>query len=572
MRLNFIVLGISLVLSGFQMIQAATDSTLRELAEARGRYVGSILNSEWFNSSVISGYEDLHNAQFNVVVAENEMKFYAMEPSQNSFSYTSADKLLSYAETNNMRVRGHCLVWHSQLPSWISSGSWTRSTLLAVMKNHIQTVVSHYKGRIQEWDVVNEAIDDNSTHDWRVSVWDSVIGDDYIDSAFVWAHEADPDAELYYNDYGIEWGVGSGTKAGFLLSAIKTWISNGIPISGVGTQTHIKNTYTGTPSNVKALADTLAKLGLKLAITELDIGFTKGTTPSASDLAAQGSLYGEFMDVFLNATNMSTFVMWGFTDRYSWLPTSMSEDYGLIYDSSLTEKPAYDSLVAALQRHSSVVNSSAFSSSVTSSSSKNSSSSKGSSSNALVSSSSEDKSPYSSAAVLPGIVQIENYDLGGQNVAYYDSDDENQGGLYRSDAVDIGTDSATGDYVVAWTAAGEWLEYTVQVEESGPMVLTAHVASNQSTGIFKLQLDGNDVTGSISIPSTESWNTYTDIVDTTSSLSAGEHVLRLSIEAASFNIDWLKFENLTSEVKMPYRISPNLLELHRVDLLGRKVQ
>jgi len=349
MNLKKVTLAISLLLCGVSFVNA---QTLRSLAAERGRYVGSILNSEWFNNGLGSNattYESIHKAQFNVVVAENEMKFDALEPSKNTFSWTKADKLMTYAEANGMRVRGHALAWHSQVPSWVSNSSWTRTTLLAVLKNHITTVVTHYKGRIQEWDVVNEAIDGSS---WRTeSIWYKTIGADFIDSAFVWAHAADPSAELYYNDYGIEWGTGNNSKAGFLLTQCQKWKNNGIPITGVGTQTHIANTHTGTPANVKALATALKNLGMTLQITELDIGFNSGTTPTASDLAAQGHLYAQFMDLFLEATNMKSLVIWGFTDKYSWLPSSQSKDYGLIYDKSMVKKPAYDSLMASLNRH-----------------------------------------------------------------------------------------------------------------------------------------------------------------------------------------------------------------------------
>ena len=138
------------------------QATLRSLAAERGRYVGSILNSEWFGGSAMEGYEDLHQAQFNLVVAENEMKFRALHTAEDTYNWTKADKLMAYAEGNGMRVRGHALAWHSQVPGWVTSGTWTRETLLAVLKDHISTVVGHYKGRIHEWDVVNEAITDDA--------------------------------------------------------------------------------------------------------------------------------------------------------------------------------------------------------------------------------------------------------------------------------------------------------------------------------------------------------------------------------------------------------------------------
>lgn len=342
----------------------AADSTLSELAAARGRFVGSILNSEWFNNSLGSDatiYESTHKANFNIVVAENEMKFDATEPSRGNFSFTKGDKLMAYAAANGMQVRGHALAWHSQVPSWVSTlaqqvesaGGSARDTLLSVLKTHIDSVVGHYKGKIREWDVVNEAINDNGTHGWRSegSVWYQYIGRDFIDSAFVWAHKADPDAKLYYNDYALEWGMGSGTKAQFAYDSIAVRLKNaGIYITGIGTQTHIQNTHTSTPSNLRTLASKLKSIGMTMQITELDIGFALGTAISDADYAAQGHLYRQFMDLFLEAENMEAFVIWGFSDKYSWLK-DQSKYNGLIFDSSFAKKPAYDSLVASLKAH-----------------------------------------------------------------------------------------------------------------------------------------------------------------------------------------------------------------------------
>ena len=342
----------------------AADSTLSELAAARGRFVGSILNSEWFNNSLGSDatiYESTHKANFNIVVAENEMKFDATEPSRGSFSFTKGDKLMAYAAANGMQVRGHALAWHSQVPSWVSTlaqqvesaGGSARDTLLSVLKTHIDSVVGHYKGKIREWDVVNEAINDNGTHGWRSegSVWYQYIGRDFIDSAFVWAHKADPDAKLYYNDYALEWGMGTGTKAQFAYDSIAVRLKNaGIYITGIGTQTHIQNTHTSTPSNLRTLASKLKSIGMTMQITELDIGFALGTAISDADYAAQGHLYRQFMDLFLEAENMEAFVICGFSDKYSWLK-DQSKYNGLIFDSSFAKKPAYDSLVASLKAH-----------------------------------------------------------------------------------------------------------------------------------------------------------------------------------------------------------------------------
>lgn len=349
-------------------LHAQTDSTLRQLAEARGRFVGAILNSGWFSYGLgddAETYENTHKSQFNIVVAENEMKFDATEPSRNSFNFSKGDKLMAYAAANGMQVRGHALAWHSQVPKWVpdlaakveKEGGSARDTLLAVLKNHIENVVGHYKGKVREWDVVNEAIDDTQPAAWRSgksqnpSVWNKYIGRDFIDSAFTWAHKADPDAKLYYNDYSLEWGLAAGSKGKFALDSVaKRLKAANIYITGIGTQTHISDYHVTTPQNVKALAQALEAEGLTLQITELDIGFDKKDV-SKSDFEAQGHLYRQFMDLFLEAPNMEAFVIWGFSDKYSWL-MDLYKYNGLIYDSSFVPKPAYDSLVASLKAHS----------------------------------------------------------------------------------------------------------------------------------------------------------------------------------------------------------------------------
>ena len=351
MKYSKIMLGAALI--GVVASSIFAQETLRSLAEERGRYIGAILNSEWFNNSIEPEFEEIHKAQFNAVVAENEMKFDATEPSMGKFSYSKGDRMVEYAKANKMRVRGHALAWHSQVPNWVNDHR-DKQELLGILKNHIDSVVGHWKGQIAEWDVVNEAVNDED-HTWRSrgSVWFETIGAEFLDSAFVWAHAADPDAELCYNDYSIEWGVGQGSKGGFVVEQVKRWKANGIPITCVGTQTHIEIAHETTPANVRALAKALAEYDVVLNITELDIGFPQGSAGSlgASDYAKQGHLYRQFMDVFLEEPNMGEFVIWGLTDAHSWLDGQQGRTQGLLYDKQYMAKPAYDSLIASLKAH-----------------------------------------------------------------------------------------------------------------------------------------------------------------------------------------------------------------------------
>ena len=350
-----IALGAALIGAGFTSAFAA-DPTIRELAKERGRFIGTILNSEWFNDDIEPEFEEIHKTQFNVVVAENEMKFDATEPRENEFNFTKGDKMVEYAKANGIRVRGHALAWHSQVASWVSNNyAGQKDKLLAVLKNHIENVVGHYKGQVAEWDVVNEAVNDEYNAGWRStnSVWYEGIGAEFLDSAFVWAHKADPNAELCYNDYSLEWGLREGSKASFVVEQVKRWKANGIPITCVGTQTHIEIAHETTPQNVRALAKALAELGVTLNITELDIGFPKGSAGQlgAADYAKQGHLYRQFMDVFLEEPNMGEFVIWGLTDAHSWLDEQQGKTEGLLYDKNYKPKPAYDSILVSLKAH-----------------------------------------------------------------------------------------------------------------------------------------------------------------------------------------------------------------------------
>ena len=354
-RLSKLALGAALLGTGVTDALAA-EPTIRQLAQERGRFIGTILNSEWFNDAIEPEFEEIHKTQFNVVVAENEMKFDATEPVENEFSFEKGDKMVKYAQENKMRVRGHALAWHSQVAGWVSSNyAGQKDKLLAVLKNHIEKVVGHYKGQVAEWDVVNEAINDNYDADWRStnSVWYEGIGAEFLDSAFVWAHAADPDAELCYNDYSLEWGLREKSKASFVVEQVKRWKANGIPVTCVGTQTHIEDSHVTTPQNVRDLAKALAELNVTLNITELDIGFPKGSADrlGPDDYARQGHLYRQFMDVFLEEPNMGEFVIWGLTDAHSWLDEQQGKTQGLLYDKQYKPKPAFDSIMVSLKEH-----------------------------------------------------------------------------------------------------------------------------------------------------------------------------------------------------------------------------
>ncbi len=278
--------------------------------------------------------------QFNMMVCENEMKFESLQPSKNSFSFGAADNLVSLAQQNNMDIRGHCLVWHSQVSSWVSSDGkkndkgWTREQALEIMKNHITKVMTHYKGKVREWDVVNECLDDDQTtvrtdpnsYDLRKqSVWQLAIGD--------------PDAILYLNDYGVEL-QGKAKSLAFYNLAVSLK-EKGIPIHGVGLQCHFS---VGELDGVKLnrTIKRFAGAGLKCIITELDMGIP---STSSANLEEQARLYRLITDIVLNNDNCPSMVIWGVKDNDSWRTSSNP----LLYDSGMGKKPAWYGVRSALR-------------------------------------------------------------------------------------------------------------------------------------------------------------------------------------------------------------------------------
>ena len=331
------------ILAGWVAVNG--QETLRGYADKIGLNIGTCLGGRTYQSN--QQFQQVLIREFNTIVAENEMKASAMQPQEGQFSFGTADQLVAFAQTNHMKVRGHTLIWHAQNPTWLTSGTWTRETLLAAMKAHITGVVSHFKGKVFEWDVVNEAFSDGGSPSLRNSFWRKNIGDDFIDSAFTYAHQADSDAILYYNDYNTSDVNGKSTAVYYKL---KQMIDNGIPVSGVGFQSHqTLEQYSGNfIASLKENFDRFAKLGLSLAVTEMDIRIT---LPSdQADFDKQGQFYGDFLKTFLENPAGRTFMTWGFTDRYSWIPgTFPGTGEALIFTTNYEPKPAYTQMLAVLK-------------------------------------------------------------------------------------------------------------------------------------------------------------------------------------------------------------------------------
>ena len=314
-----------------------SSPSLRELAAAHGLLIGTAVSANPLRGE--APYAQALAHEFNVLTTENAMKFGPIHPAPDRYAFANADAIVDFAEEHDMQVHGHTLVWHQQTPKWITEGEWTREELIEVLHEHITTVVGRYRGQVDAWDVVNEAIDKGTL---RETVWKKVIGPDYIDLAFQWAHEADPEALLFYNDYG---GEGTCPKSDAIYELVQGMVARGVPIHGVGLQMHLK--LGGIPKGVLENMDRLADLSLEVRITELDIRLDEQGLPDK--LEQQARDYRTVVETCLEAKRCTAVIMWGFTDRHSWIPSAF-EGYGeaLIFDEAYLPKPAYHALKEAL--------------------------------------------------------------------------------------------------------------------------------------------------------------------------------------------------------------------------------
>jgi GH35 family endo-1,4-beta-xylanase len=320
---------------------------------------------------------------FNVITPENSMKPISTHPAEDRWTWDTADRLVDFCQPNNIKIWGHTLVWHAQTGAWFFQGDngqpVTRDKALERLKTHIQTQVTHFKGKVIGWDVVNEAIADSnnpSTENLRNAPWLRAIGPDYLTYAFKFAREADPDVQLYYNDYSIE----KGAKHQSSLLLLKRLIKDGAPITGVGIQGHWSLTYLPYEDLDQAIQDYKA-LGLKVAITELDItirgqgggqltpatapgdapatrpatsgpGGRRGagggggpvSPPTSEQLKAQAQAYAKFFEIFQKHKDVIERVtFWGLNDARSWRRGQAP----LLLDGQNKPKPAMDAVIAA---------------------------------------------------------------------------------------------------------------------------------------------------------------------------------------------------------------------------------
>jgi len=344
---------------------------LRPLADAAHVHLGAAVAAGPLRSD--RAYDRLLVANANTITPENAMKFGPIHPEPGRYDFTDADLIVGFAARHGMRVRGHNLVWHEQQPSWIDQGTWTRATLLAVLGDHIRTVVSRYRRLyphvIFQWDVVNEAMAADGSR--RPTIWQQVIGDDYIDWAFRFAHEVDPSAALYYNDYlddpvaeddtnganpAISYGASALTsncdqvpKCRGIRDLVAGMVARHVPISGVGFEAHLD---TPDPADYRQLTAWVRPLGLRWAATELDVPVPDDPHPDPTGLydLHQTQAFGDVVGACMASPACDTTVTWGITDRYSWWNDMYNGLIGrpLPFDDAYLPKPAAHAIAHAL--------------------------------------------------------------------------------------------------------------------------------------------------------------------------------------------------------------------------------
>ncbi|MEW2620458.1 endo-1,4-beta-xylanase [Streptomyces sp. NPDC048106] len=328
--------GFGLLAVGAAPAAQAAGSTLAQLAEAQGRYFGSATDNSELNDS---SYTAVLGSEFDSITPGNSMKWDTVEPTQGQFNFSGGDAIVSFAQAHNQQVRGHNLVWHNQLPGWVSS--LPSSQVQAAMENHITKEATHYKGKVYAWDVVNEPFNDDGTY--RTDAFYNAMGKDYIADALKTAHAADPTAKLYINDYNIE---GSSAKADAMYQLASDLKKQGVPLDGIGFQGHLAIQYS-MPANMQQNLQRFAALGLDVAFTELDVRMQMPA--DSTKLATQADYYRQVTNACLAVSRCVGITVWDFDDKYSWVPgTFQGEGAACLYDENLQTKPAYAAVQTAL--------------------------------------------------------------------------------------------------------------------------------------------------------------------------------------------------------------------------------
>lgn len=315
---------------------------LRKAAADAGKLIGTAVDADALRSD--PEYAEILAREFDSITPENATKWGPLAPNAASYAWADADAIVDFAEEHSQAVKGHALVWHRQNPSWVNS-SMTAAELSAALKNHIETTLEHFGGRVRAWDVVNEAVDTNTASGYTESIFWEKLGPSYIEDAFRWARAADPEVVLVYNEVGIE---RIGAKSDFTYELMRDLLERGTPIDEIGFQSHVSTHRYPPESNLRANIRRFADLGLRVNISEVDARtlLMPGDRQTRWDI--QRLAFQQIVGACVVEPGCEGITLWGFTDRYSWINDGAEADEPLIYDRDYNPKPAYSGVLAGL--------------------------------------------------------------------------------------------------------------------------------------------------------------------------------------------------------------------------------
>jgi len=321
------------------------EQSLREAAQGSGMLIGAAVRPAQLSEAA---YASTLAREFNMLEPEDALKWEVVHPEPQSFDFSQADEIVDFATRHGMKVRGHTLVWHQQNPKWLTEGKYTSGELAEILEKHIKTVVGHYRGKIFAWDVVNEAFDELHPGELRGTIWRdqpgiglAANGYSYIERCFRWAHEADPQALLFYNEAEAEV---VNPKSDAIYAMVRDFRQRGVPIDGVGFQMHIANLHADVAS-ISANIGRFTSLGVQVHITEMDVALPVDANGNANpeDLQRQADIYRQIASACLSHRGCTAIQTWGFTDKYSWIGSHSKHTQGaaLLFDQNYRAKPAY---------------------------------------------------------------------------------------------------------------------------------------------------------------------------------------------------------------------------------------
>jgi endo-1,4-beta-xylanase len=280
--------------------------------------------------------------EFNSLSPENQMKWEFIHPERNRYNFGPADAIVRFARRHHQVVRGHTLLWHSQNPAWLQEGQFTREELRAILRDHIFTVVGRYRGHIHQWDVANEIFNEQGEYR-QENIWIRELGPGIVADAFRWAHQADPRAQLFLNDYGVE---SPNAKVDAYEALARQLLADRVPLHGFASQAHLSMRYPA-PDQLRSVLQRFDNLGLYTAITELDVrmDLPASGVPTPEQLQTQARYYTTVLDACLAVEDCNSFTIWGVTDKYSWVPVFFpTEGAATVMWEDFRRKPAYYAL------------------------------------------------------------------------------------------------------------------------------------------------------------------------------------------------------------------------------------